>query len=62
MKEGLIKVEDGQAQRKSICAIMIRNGAIMSLMTCASSKRSSSKDFDDLIGPIELLTPGFVIV
>ena len=55
-------VAGGQARTKSICAIMIRNGAIISLMTCASSKRSSSKDFDDLIGPIELQTLSIVVV
>ena len=68
MKEGLIKGEDvksvagGQARTKSICAIMMRNGAIMSLMTCVSLTRSASKDFDDLIDPIELQTLGIVVV
>ena len=34
----------------------------MSLMTCVSLKKSSSKDFGDLIGPIELQTLSIVVV
>lgn len=52
----------GLAQTKSICVITMRNGAIMSLMTCVSLKRSASQNFDDFIDPIEIEILGIVIV
>ena len=52
----------GLARTKSICAITMRNGATMSLMTCVSLKRSASQNFDDFIDPIEIEILGIVIV